>query len=342
MNKRLNILTHVLGSFTFLFLAFLISPDWPNLAKMLGNPFGFDDAIFQVEMLLFFYLNFYFLIDKFYFSKQYILYFGIVLVFLILFIPVTDFLIMNNFPQPEHHGFPGRHHHKNMLGGIFFSHKFYLFLLITAVSLLMKIVGHLKQIKDEKINTELSFLKAQINPHFLFNTLNSIYSLSLQKSEATPDAIVKLSNMMRYVLKETDQNYVPLKYELEHISNFVELQKLRLDSAVKLIFEMKGEFAGQKIAPLVLIPYIENAFKYGVNAEEESTIQIRINCSDNFLELHIQNTKVNTTMAALPSTKLGLINAKKRLNLLYPQAHILHIVDTKSEFEVDLKLYLSD
>lgn len=145
---------------------------------------------------------------------------------------------------------------------------------------------------------------------------------------------------MRYVLKETQDNLVPLKEEINYISDFVELQRLRLDEYVKLSYEVEGEYTDQKIAPMLLIPFIENAFKYGVNAEEESNILIKIIFSGKKLHLRVKNTKVETSFSKQTITQLGISNTQKRLNLLYPKAHTLKLEDNEREFSIDLTLEL--
>ncbi len=321
-------------------IGFLASPDWPNIKEMLSNPMGLQDFIFQLEMLGFFYLNFYLLIDRFYFGKKYLQYSLIILAMYVLFVPLTWF-ILSKFSHHHHepHRMPFMHHPPSFTVH-FFNRRLYLFLLVLAFSFLIKILQRLKRIQDEKTVTELSFLKSQINPHFLFNTLNSIYSLALQNSTRAPYAILKLSSMMRYVLKETQDNLVPLKEEINYISDFVELQRLRLDEYVKLSYEVEGEYTDQKIAPMLLIPFIENAFKYGVNAEEETNILIKIIFSKKKLHLRVKNTKVETSFSKQTITQLGISNTQKRLNLLYPKAHTLKLEDNEREFGIDLTLEL--
>jgi LytS/YehU family sensor histidine kinase len=187
--------------------------------------------------------------------------------------------------------------------------------------------------------SELSFLKAQINPHFLFNTLNSIYSLAIQRSDATPDAVVKLSGMMRYVLQDAQYETVSLQSEVNYIKDYIELQKLRLDKSVKLIFTQEGDLTGKKIAPLILISFIENAFKYGVNSEEDSEIVIRIKSEKEF-SLFVKNNKVRSYSSDEPNTGLGIKNTRKRLELLYPGLHTLEISDNEKEFSVNLVIRL--
>jgi LytS/YehU family sensor histidine kinase len=236
---------------------------------------------------------------------------------------------------------PDRPRH-SVISMFLFNRKIYLFFLVIVGTILIKTRNRLKAIEKEKAITELSFLKAQINPHFLFNTLNSIYSLSLQKSDAAPGAVVKLSGMMRYVLQEAQQNEVPLESEINYIKDFIELQKLRLDESVKLKFEVNGSITQKKIAPLILMSFIENAFKYGVNSEMNSEIEIAVNTDGNWLFLYVRNNKVQTTLANTSNTRLGLINTKKRLDLIYPGAYILDIQDKEKEFLVNLKIQLHD
>ena len=220
--------------------------------------------------------------------------------------------------------------------------EFYLFLLTLAFSLFLRIWQRLKRIEQDKIGAELNLLKAQINPHFLFNTLNSIYALSLQKSDVTSDAIVKLSSMMRYVLKDAEHKYVYLKDEISYLNDYIELQKLRLNPNVHLDLQISGDYNQAKIAPLMLIPFIENAFKYGVSTEGRSEIEIHIFYIESELRLAIRNSKPDLINGAGESTELGLNNAKKRLLLLYPDKHTLTIEDKKEDFFVNLVIQLHD
>lgn len=337
MNKRLRILVHVLGSAIFIFIALISNPSWPDINKILSNPHGFRSFVFQLECLAFFYLNYYVLIDKYYFTKKYLVYAGIILLIYILFMPITKALIDIVFEEyyQSHKLLDNR---RRGPFGLFFSSRIYIFFLVMVFSFLLKVWEHLKEIREQKTVTELSFLKAQINPHFLFNTLNSIYSLSIQNSRDTPQAILRLSSMMRYVLKETEHNFVELNKEIEYVKDYVSLQELRMDKNVKLQFEVKGEYSGQLIAPLLLIPFIENAFKYGVNAEESSCLEIAIEFNNEELMLFVKNSKVTTTPSIGEGTKLGLVNAKNRLRLLYPKRYELQINDNKEDYILKLKL----
>ncbi|SEW15437.1 Histidine kinase [Chitinophaga sp. YR573] len=220
-------------------------------------------------------------------------------------------------------------------------HQVFLFLAVFFFSLILKISNRWRQSEKEKLNAELSYLKAQINPHFLFNTLNSIYSLAIDKSDQTPAAIVKLSGMMRYVISDSGHHLVSLSKEIDYINNYIALQKIRFGNAVPLSFRVSGVYVGEQIAPLILISFVENAFKHGVNAAEDSDIRIEINITLHQLHFTAFNNKV--TVQEMPEDKggLGIVNTRKRLELLYPGRHTLEIIDDPNYFSVSLLLQLT-
>jgi sensor histidine kinase YesM len=220
------------------------------------------------------------------------------------------------------------------------SDNFFLFIIVLFVSMTLKINSQLKRTEKEKTEVQLSYLQSQINPHFLFNTLNSIYSLAIEeKSRNTATAIVKLSGMMRYTTTESGSDLVDLDKEITYISNYIDLQKIRLGNTAKITYQTNGIFTGKKIVPLMLIPFIENAFKYGVNAEEDSDISISIVIKDDDLHLSVMNNKVHRVPDEF-KTGVGIKNTKKRLELLYPTRHRLTIEDMDNTFKVTLYLNL--
>jgi sensor histidine kinase YesM len=221
-----------------------------------------------------------------------------------------------------------------------FKEHFFEFLAVLSLTLMLKINSRLKLAEKQKVNAELSYLKAQINPHFLFNTLNSIYSLAIEKSDYTATAVLKLSGMMRYVITDVNNKFVPLEKEINYLSDYIELQKIRLDNTIKVDYFVMGDTADKEIAPLVLISFIENAFKYGVNAEENSEIKIQITITKAYLHLSIFNNKVHIHPINTTKSGLGIENTKQRLQLLYPGNHKLIIKDNKDDFSVLLSLYL--
>ncbi|MEQ9167367.1 MAG: histidine kinase, partial [Fulvivirga sp.] len=193
-------------------------------------------------------------------------------------------------------------------------------------------------INEWQLRTELELLKSQINPHFLFNALNNLFSMSLQHGdEKTAEGISKLSEMMRYVFDKSSQETVPLNQEAQYIHDYIYLQELRFGKQVKVNFNCQNENLGLNIAPMLLIPFIENAFKYGVSTQEKTDIDIAINTTEQAFEFHISN-KIMEDNEAISSNGIGLKNVRKRLELLYPGMHNLNIVQQNGFYKVSLKL----
>jgi LytS/YehU family sensor histidine kinase len=214
------------------------------------------------------------------------------------------------------------------------------FTLVFSLSFLLRINQRLEHMKNEKLKTEVSYLKAQINPHFLFNTLNSLYALALEKSDSAPEAILKLSAMMRYVVTESGRDTVPLDNEISYVKNYIALQHLRMDGNMPFTFITSGIAAGRQISPMLLIPFVENAFKYGINPDEDAAIAIHIDITDTRLLLNVKNNKVTVHMPAEEHSGHGVDNTRQRLEYLYPDKHKLLIFDTAEQFEVQLTIHL--
>lgn len=209
---------------------------------------------------------------------------------------------------------------------------------------LQKISTQLKDIEREKLEAELKALKSQINPHFLFNTLNNLYSLTLDKSDKAPNLVLKLSDMMRYILYECNDRYVLLEKELDFIRNYLDLQKIRLDEAIPVKIEVKGNTAQNKIAPLLFEPLIENAFKHGAyGRNNDGFVNILFNFEEvNKMELLIENRFDKSWSNEKGESKgIGIKNVSRRLELLYPEKHSLDIQENGSLFTVILKIDLS-
>jgi len=196
--------------------------------------------------------------------------------------------------------------------------------------------------EKQKTEVELKALKAQINPHFFFNTLNSIYSMALDKDERLPGTILQLSELMRYFLYVSRDNFIPLEKEMTVLDNYIALQKIRSDS--KLNFEIKrsGEINGQQIAPLLLITFLENAFKHGAKgSSERSFIFLNTIIEKNKLLFSIENNKGYVDEIRTGEYNgLGLENVKRQLELLYPGKHSLKISNEQNSFKVQLQLNL--
>lgn len=323
-----------------IFLSFPVfsSPDLGTFSHMMEIiPFKQNFLSF-VFLLLFFYLNYYFLIPKLYFRKHFILYFSALIFCYSVINYLPDFLIPDpyhglpppmpppNRPSPEHMNF-------------FFNYGRSLiqFSAIFFLALYLRINRRLRNAEKEKLKAEVSYLKAQINPHFLFNTLNSLYALTLDKSDDAPDAVLKLSGMMRYVVSESTNDFVPLEKEIAYISDYIDLQKLRLSDDSNFVYNITGSPKGKRISPLVIIPFIENAFKYGVNAEEDWHIAINIVITDKDLTLDVVNNQVEVNFSD-EATEQGIDNTSKRLDYIYPGKHELIIDDNEKTFRVHLKI----
>lgn len=196
-----------------------------------------------------------------------------------------------------------------------------------------------KEIEQEKTLSELKFLKNQLNPHFLFNSLNSIFSLAQKKSPQTPEAIIALSELMRYMLYETNQPNVLVEKELNYIRRYVQLQRLRLQDSKGVKLEIKGNIGNQRIKPLILISFVENAFKHGVNEKGNSVVDIEIQVKENQLKFSCSNF-LKSTQSKSKFSGIGLKNSRTRLELLYPDAHCFEVLERKDSFVVNLTLNL--
>ncbi len=192
----------------------------------------------------------------------------------------------------------------------------------------------------DKARAELAFLRAQINPHFLFNTLSNLYALATLKSDETAPGILKLSNLMRYLVEESAADTVPLTREIDFIRNYIELQKIRLSNKTTVDFSAPAVGPEIAIAPMILITFVENAFKYGISASKEALIRIHLSMGNGFLELCCSNQVINKDRIP-ESTGIGIENTRRRLQHHYPERHELDIRKSEDFFEVRLRIDLS-
>jgi len=193
-----------------------------------------------------------------------------------------------------------------------------------------------RSLESEKKDMELQFLKSQLNPHFLFNSLNNIYSLAYQKSDKTADAILKLSEIMRYMIYESNDSWVALSKEVEYVKSYIELQKLRFKDGAAVELTLNGEIDDQHIVPLILISFVENAFKHGVANDPNDPIRINIIANQKILHFSITNKKNQTNKDAMGG--VGLNNVERRLQLLYPDRFKLNIVNSATHYTSELML----
>jgi two-component system LytT family sensor kinase len=193
-----------------------------------------------------------------------------------------------------------------------------------------------QELEKEQAITELAYLKSQINPHFLFNTLNDIYSLTYQKAEMAPEAVLKLSELLRYMLKESNDRFAPVEREITYLKNVVELYEIGQKGIAYINLEINGDYKDREIAPLILINFIENAFKHGIVNDPENPIKIKLSINENNFDLEVFNRKNKDYKDKTGG--IGLTNVQRRLALIYPDRHELRIIDENDTFTVHLNI----
>jgi two-component system LytT family sensor kinase len=289
-----------------------------------------------VLLSAFFYFNSFVLIPKFLLP-------GKILPFILSLLACIGFIVLVNMSAAYlFQVFSGhKHHHfypQVILGPVFFT------VVAFALSTSFKITSEWfrnekikKEMENEKLTSELAFLKSQVNPHFLFNILNNICSLARKKSDDTENAIIKLSHIMRYMLYESKDEKVSLEKEIEYLQNYIELQRMRISENVEIKFSIEGTPDSLMIEPLLLIPFVENAFKHGVSYLEDCTINISLKIDPGQLIFNVQNLIVKKGTGDIPAESgIGLKNVLRRLELLYPGRHEIRIEETGMKYIINL------
>jgi len=313
------------------------------------------DFIYRMSFnIILFYLNYSLLVPNLLLKKRITLYIIVSVVFIIGSIYISQNVLQLNSLNPnfskgdEIIGIQDKRIAINTAGKNFRAliQGLVIFLLF-AVSASIKLVSEWYKnekikalVETHKITAELSFLKAQLNPHFLFNSLNSIYSLANKKSDYTTDAIVTLSELMRYMIYETDKEFVSLQKEIDYIKNYISLQNLRLKDSSGVRFNVHGNL-DQHIEPLLLISFIENAFKYGTDYTGKTDIKIKIIVEGSNLTLKVTNY-ISLKEKNNPNSGFGIQNIENRLNLLYPKSYVLKIEESNNLYKVELLLKLKN
>lgn len=359
-DRRPYFLFHLLGWSAFIGFQIALLPNLKSIFyDKESYPFILDQLLINLITIVFFYLNHYIFIPKFYFKKKRLSFFFLILLSLGIAVSVV---LLTEREKPETtiptnvRGIPEFSENplappKPLQKGSrieLLSDRFILlgslllkFILVFLLSVGIRVYDKWQKAEEEKYKAELSFLKAQINPHFLFNTLNGIYTLAVKKSENTAPAIMRLSSIMRYVINEANFNFVDIEKELKYITDYIDLQKMRLSNVIQVDFLIDAEHKNYKIAPLILIPFIENAFKHGISTEDNCTIKIHIKIKNAQLDLIVENKKYNTILRDDEKSGIGMDNTKKRLVLLYGNKHTLQVKDTKENYSVHLTVQLS-
>lgn len=221
----------------------------------------------------------------------------------------------------------------------------FFFLVVTGFSFTIELAFELfhqmlskQELAAQKDKAELALYKSQINPHFLFNTLNTLYALVISGSEKTESAFVKFSDILRYMYSQSTEELIPVGEELEYINQYVDLQKLRLNKHTKIKMDIKADNRQTLIPPMILITFVENAFKYGTSSDTDCVISIMINLKDNCLKMDTDNLVMKRRNDGKQG--LGISNCRKRLELLYPGQYELHTVETDGHYKTSLKINL--
>ena len=336
-SRFFTVLIHFLiwAAFFFVPLLFLENREGQQRFLIFGNSM-------LVFMAGYFYFNYLFLIPGFLLKKKIIPY--VLLLFLGLVVISALNVVYNHYIHL--YFIPNIHHHSDLHYSIMTIYPAILaFGLSTSIRITdewFKNERQKKEMENEKLISELAFLKSQVNPHFLFNILNNICSLARKKSEDTENAIIKLSQIMRYMMYESKDEKVSLDKEIEYLQNYIEFQRMRISDKVQINFSIEGDPEKLLIEPMLLIPFVENAFKHGISYLEDSKILILIQVTGKELFLRVENNIVKKGNEVIPAeTGIGLKNVLRRLELLYPEKYTLSVKNDGLKYKVELTIVFS-
>lgn len=317
------------------------------LTALEGTESGFFFTLSNQIIIIFFYamivyFNLKYLIPNYLTQKKFLTYSGVLIAATLVVTPLKLILLYFKFSD-----FPAAQQELQTNMNYHFLTTFFIASSSTIFKIITDWVRHLREkqeLQTQTMQSELRFLKSQINPHFLFNTLNNLYALTLKKSDKAPEIVIKLSEMMRYMLYECNEKKVLLSKEVNYLRNYLDLEKLRQGKNVEINFEVQGHISNQQIAPLMFIPFLENSFKHGLNNHiQHGFVNIYMNVENEEIDFFIENSKAKV----LPkkdhrkSGGIGLVNVQRRLNLIYPNHHELHIDNNPQTYAVTLHLELN-
>lgn len=338
-----TVAVHILLILLFISIPIISSPDFNYSLEIFSVPPFIRNFVGYLLIIGFFYLNYYLIFPRYFFKKKYVLYaFWVILCFLIII--GLDYVL---FPHPHHprpHPFNPEfdpHRPRPPFDFHLIINLLVPFLLILLFSISLGLNRKTKQIELDKYQAELQNLKYQLQPHFLFNSLNNIYSISILEPEKTPKYILELSEILRYLLKTDGSLSVLLSDDLRFCKQYIDLQKLRFEEDENWSIQIPEISSNLQISPFLMMPIIENVFKYGIHPDKDSPIKIEILLQENKLLLTTFNRKNNHSGEnLLLAQSLGLTKTRERLNLLFPGKHELNIRETEHDFQVDLEIEL--
>ncbi|MFT3980074.1 MAG: sensor histidine kinase [Ferruginibacter sp.] len=338
-SKRYSVAIHLIVWILLLVIPYVTTDQVFNaLGPSADKKYLLLSVVLSSALLTIFYFNYFFLIPRFLLAKKLWQYFFFLLLAILVVVVLSGLIFYYSDFNPD--SLSKTNPVIEKIIPVILVNAILLWLLAILSSILWTTYNRLKQTESEKLSAQIASLKSQINPHFLFNTLNNIYATAMDSSPRAADMVDKLSEMMRYTMKDTQQDFVWLEDEINYISNYIELQKIRLDKTVRLEYNSPEQIPALHIAPMLLIPFIENAFKHGVNPEQKSSIRIDISIHKTEFQLNIVNNKVPTQQDISQRSGLGIENTRHRLELIYPSRHLLVINDEEKEFFVSLYINL--
>jgi len=341
--KWLTVLIHASAWILLFALPYLLRPsynqkDSPHSGPASPTTLFIISCIGDILLISFFYLNELILIPRFLYQKKRILYPASVLFSFLVFTAITG-LIRVNYGNNDHNFSLSIH--------IFFSVFVFIFILACSLAyrfVLDKMEGDriAKEKENEYLKTELALLRSQVSPHFMFNVLNNMVSLARKHSDQLEPSLIKLSSLMRYMLYETGEEKVSLENEKEYLNSYIDLQKQRFGKKVALTVEMLPADRMYDIEPMLLIPFVENAFKHGTGLIEDAQINITLKAEKNDLCFNVTNKFDDASNQVKDKASgIGLANVQRRLQLLYPGKHKLNITKDNHFFTVMLTINLS-
>lgn len=293
-----------------------------------------------VLLIIIAYLNLQYFLPRYLLKKRYLAYFTAVIISVMVYLAIQslfDFYLYGYVVGPMRTS-----HFIEALSYNFFSTLWYLGLMLS-LKLSLDWYGQqltIQRITVEKLNAEVEFLRAQVNPHFLFNILNNLYALTLKKSELAPDVVLKLSEMMEYMLYDSIDEKVLLEKEVTYLKNYISLERLRFNEKAAIDWNIDAVLSGHEIAPLLLLPLVENAFKHGMSKQiDDGWITVNVGLNESTLTVVVENAK-HPVITEASKGGIGLPNLRKRLELLYPERHHLFLKDEKTFFSAKLVIEL--
>lgn len=318
-----------------------------------NHPAGFEQMKYRIIfnnsfLIVLFYFNAYYLYPEVYKKKGWPAYLLSAAVTLSLLVCLSSYVLnkffhIPEFPHPP--AMPARHFPPPGMHRGFLPFPLYIFIIGISFSYRLMMDQNIedkkrKEKETEVLKTELDFLRSQISPHFMFNVLNTLVAMARKKSDLMEPSLIQLSGLMRYVLQESNDHRLPLNKEVEYLKNYIELQSLRFGDDLNLVMELDGPTEGYQIEPMLLIPFVENAFKHGLGSGEKARLYILLRLEKDALHFRVENEIAAQSDSKDGVSGIGLKNVSRRLELLYTHKYMLNTMIKDNTFIADLVIQL--